>query len=586
MYEKFFKRFIDIIFAIIALPILLFFTIIIGLAIKIDDGGPVFYKSKRIGKNSKIYDMYKFRSMKVDSPNILNVDGSTYNSKNDNRVTKVGRFIRETSLDELPQFFNVLIGNMSICGPRASDLEAMGTFKDDEIDKMKVKPGITGYCQAYYRNGLSVREKRLKDAWYANNVNFWLDFKIFFKTIITVLKKENIYTNDTTKDERKKYLFLSNDSKQSNEIYESRDLVKINSMRKPCFDAISDFDYDIYMGINKKYATELEVDYPKKIGMYDAHIYRNIFNVKDNLKAYKALNIFLKKEKVDVIHCNTPIGGVLGRICGKKFHVNKIIYTAHGFHFFKGNNVLKNFIFKNVEKFLAHYTDAIITMNQEDFEAAQKFKLKNHGKVYFTHGVGIDLSSFKNVEVDRNKKREELGISEDDIVLISMGDLVKRKNYSLSLEIIAKCNNPKIKYLICGNGPELEKLKKQVVRLGIDNQVCFLGFRSDIKELLKISDIFLFTSLQEGLPRSLMEAMASGLPCVVSKIRGNIDLIDDGKGGYCCNLIDDYLESINKIIGDVKLTQKMINYNNNVIKQYSIESVIKEVKAIYSDIGL
>lgn len=192
---KFFKRIIDLIISIIALPFLLLLILIIGIAIKIEDRGPIFYKAKRIGKNSIIFNMYKFRSMKVNAPNWLNEDGSTYNAKDDPRVTKIGKFIRETSLDEFPQFLNILIGNMSFIGPRASGAGALGTYLPDEIAKMDVKPGITGYTQAYFRNNLSVREKRLKDAWYAKNISFILDLKIFFKTIFTVLKHENVYTN-------------------------------------------------------------------------------------------------------------------------------------------------------------------------------------------------------------------------------------------------------------------------------------------------------------------------------------------------------------------------------------------------------
>ena len=134
--------------------------------------------------------------MKVNAPKILNEDGSTYNASDDPRVTKIGKFIRETSIDETAQIINVLKGEMSIIGPRASLSGAIGTYKEDEVDKMKVRPGITGLTQAYYRNGLSNREKRLYDAWYANNVDFWLDIKIFFRTIKTVLKKEGLYTNE------------------------------------------------------------------------------------------------------------------------------------------------------------------------------------------------------------------------------------------------------------------------------------------------------------------------------------------------------------------------------------------------------
>jgi len=195
----------DIILSLILLPIFILIWIPIAILIKVEDGGPVFYCGKRIGKDEKIFKMYKFRSMKVNSPIILNKDGSTFNSKDDPRVTKIGKFLRETSLDETPQILNVLKGEMSIIGPRASLAETLSSYKDDEKAKMLVRPGITGYTQAYYRNNLSNREKRLKDAWYANNVSFWLDVKIFFKTIVTVLKREGIYTNFERVHDKNKY---------------------------------------------------------------------------------------------------------------------------------------------------------------------------------------------------------------------------------------------------------------------------------------------------------------------------------------------------------------------------------------------
>lgn len=203
-YQLFFKRIIDIVICIVILPLVLLLSIPIAIAIKIEDGGPIFYKSHRVGKNFKEFNMLKFRSMRVNSPDIRNEDGSTYNSKSDNRVTRIGRLIRETSIDELPQCFNVLIGQMSLIGPRACDVESKNTYAEDEKDKMLVRPGISGYTQAYYRNSLGVREKRLYDAWYAHNVTLWLDIKIFFRTITTVLKKENVYTNvDPVKEEGK-----------------------------------------------------------------------------------------------------------------------------------------------------------------------------------------------------------------------------------------------------------------------------------------------------------------------------------------------------------------------------------------------
>ena len=194
LYQLGIKRLIDIVICLIALPFVLIILIPVAIAIKIEDQGPIFYHSGRIGVGFKEFGMLKFRSMKVNAPDLRNEDGSTFNSNVDPRVTKVGHFLRETSIDEIPQIFNILKGDMSIIGPRPGDVESKNTYDNEEKDKLLIRPGITGYTQAYYRNNLGVREKRLYDAWYAHNVSFMLDIKIFFKTITTVLKRENIYT--------------------------------------------------------------------------------------------------------------------------------------------------------------------------------------------------------------------------------------------------------------------------------------------------------------------------------------------------------------------------------------------------------
>ena len=195
MYVHFFKRMIDLTLSLLAIPFWLLLLIPVAVAIKLDDGGPIFYSSPRVGKGFRKFGMLKFRSMMVGAPDLRNDDGGTYNAVDDPRVTRVGRFLRETSLDETPQLLNIIKGDMSLIGPRPGDWESVDTYEDDEKDKCKVVPGLTGYCQAYYRNNATVREKRLKDAWYANNVSFALDARIFFKTISSVLRHENLYTN-------------------------------------------------------------------------------------------------------------------------------------------------------------------------------------------------------------------------------------------------------------------------------------------------------------------------------------------------------------------------------------------------------
>lgn len=207
---KFVKRLFDLLVSIVLLPIFAIVWVFVAIAIKLEDGGPIFYYDHRIAKDSKEFVMLKFRSMKVNAPMILNKDGSTYNSDDDPRVTKVGHFLRKTSIDELPQILNVLKGDMSIVGPRATTWDGVDSFAEDEVDKMKVRPGITGYTQAYYRNSIPTRQKRLLDAWYANNVSLWLDIKILLKTVKTVIKRENLYANEGTPEESDKVLQETN----------------------------------------------------------------------------------------------------------------------------------------------------------------------------------------------------------------------------------------------------------------------------------------------------------------------------------------------------------------------------------------
>lgn len=193
MYKHFFKRLFDFILSLICLPFLLLFFLGVAIAIKIDDQGPVFYSAKRIGKNGKLFKMLKFRSMKVNAPDIRLADGSTYNGDDDPRVTKVGKFIRKTSIDELPQILNVFVGHMSFIGPRPDPEDWLDKYADEEKVFLTVRPGITGYSQAYFRNEADGQQKVKNDVYYAQHCTFWMDIKIFFKTIATVFKRENTY---------------------------------------------------------------------------------------------------------------------------------------------------------------------------------------------------------------------------------------------------------------------------------------------------------------------------------------------------------------------------------------------------------
>lgn len=200
MYMHYIKRALDLIISIIALPFVLLIIVIIGPVIWMEDHGTIFYRAKRRGLNGKIFNMYKLRSMKMNAPDIRNADNSTYNSPDDPRITHIGKVLRKTSIDEVTQIFNVIKGDMSIIGPRPVTIDRpLSEYDEKRKIRLRVRPGITGYTQAYYRNSIPQEEKLAMDAKYAMNVTFIEDVKIFFKTIETVVLRKNIYTNKTNK---------------------------------------------------------------------------------------------------------------------------------------------------------------------------------------------------------------------------------------------------------------------------------------------------------------------------------------------------------------------------------------------------
>lgn len=381
----------------------------------------------------------------------------------------------------------------------------------------------------------------------------------------------------------KGYVFIGNSTKPTVEQYNCLETVVPSNVSLPCMKVAKEFGYKIYYGVNRKYTDRIQCTFPATL--FDAHTYRSIIAFKDNWTAYKNLKNVIEEGNVEIIHCNTPVGGMIGRFCGKRKKVKHIIYTAHGFHFYKGAPLLNRTVLKWAEMLMAHWTDAIITMNQEDYEAAKKFKLRKGGKVYYVPGVGINTEEFLSIEVDKATIREKLGLAMEDILCISMGDLIQRKNYETAIKAIAQCNNSKIHYLICGRGPELENLQTVAKELGVAGQIHFLGFRTDIKELAKASDIFVFSTLQEGMPRSMMEAMASGLPCVASKIRGNVDLLEDGIGGYLCgaNDTDAFAKAIGRLAADSDLRQKMASANLERIQEFDVKVVKEKIREIYQE---
>lgn len=300
-----------------------------------------------------------------------------------------------------------------------------------------------------------------------------------------------------------------------------------------------------------------------------------------NIKAFLKLIKIQKQEQYDIVHVHTPVAGLFGRLLKLFYPKLKTIYTAHGFHFFKGAPLLNWLVYFPIEYICSFFTDILITINQEDYYLAKK--VMEARKIKYISGVGIDINKYQNIQVDKKVKRKELGIPENAIMLLSVGELSPRKNHQVVLRALEKLKDANIHYCIAGQGNLEEKLKIIVNDLEIQNQVHFLGYRKDINELCKVADIFVFPSLQEGLPVALMEAMASGLPVVCSDIRGNNDLINED-GGYRCDpkSVDDFFNGINELI---KNEDKKVYYQNNnleTIREFSIDLVKSKMVKIYN----
>ena len=300
------------------------------------------------------------------------------------------------------------------------------------------------------------------------------------------------------------------------------------------------------------------------------------------LKSRKQLFSLVKENKYDLIICHQPVGGVMGRMAGHKFNI-PVIYVAHGFHFYKGCPK-KNLLYKCIEKHYSKYTDALVTMNEEDYQSAQNFKAK---KVYKINGIGVDLEKYKRVPVS-NDLSKELGVTQDNFVVLSVGELNENKNHEVVIRAIAKLNDSGIKYLICGQGNRMEEYLKLVKELGIENQVSLLGFRKDIPEIMSLSNLYIMPSFREGLPKSIMEAMCAGLPVVASNIRGCKDLIDVQQGGILCqpSNIDEFANAIKQIKENKTKQETMAEYNLQKVKQFSITSVLEQMKRIYEEIEI
>lgn len=301
----------------------------------------------------------------------------------------------------------------------------------------------------------------------------------------------------------------------------------------------------------------------------------------NNFKTYKELKKIIFNNNYDIIHCHTPVGGVLTRLAARKYRKKgtKVIYTAHGFHFYKGAPLLNWLIYYPTEKLCSKWTDCLITINEEDYELARKkFKIK---KIELVDGVGVDEEKFsKKISTEEKKKlKTEIGLKDNDFVIIQVGELNTNKNQIMTIKAlkdIAK-ENKNVKLLLVGKGNLEEFYKKRVEDYNLQKQVKFLGYRNDIVQLLNISDCLVSTSKREGLPVNVIEAMIFGIYIIGTKCRGNTDLLPDTQ------LVEiDDVENLNKkIIGLMSIRKNEIKTNYE-IKKYTKSQILKKMEKIYN----
>lgn len=315
------------------------------------------------------------------------------------------------------------------------------------------------------------------------------------------------------------------------------------------------------------------------VTIIDIPIPRSIYAISGILQSYRDIRKLCMSRQYSLIHCQSPVGSVVTRLAARtarRRFGTRVICTVHGFHFYRGSSLISWLLFFPIEKLCAAFTDVLLTINHEDYNLARR--QFHAGRVEYLPGIGIDLKHFAPARHD--EKREDFGLSESDIVAISVGELNENKNHRTAIRALGKLNIPQMHYFIAGIGTMDKELQQEAELLHVNLHL--LGYRNDICDLLNMADLFLFPSKREGLSLSLMEAMACELPCIVSAIRGNTDLIDDGKGGYLCapTDVDAFADSIKKVLNSNQRAD-MGRWNRKKLQSHSLDNILTLMKRIY-----
>ena len=304
-----------------------------------------------------------------------------------------------------------------------------------------------------------------------------------------------------------------------------------------------------------------------------------------NAKAYKELCNIINTGNFDLIHCHTPTASMMTRLAAKKARKNgtRVMYTCHGFHFHNSSSRKNWVLYYPIEKLLSKHCDCIVTINREDYNRAKSFSCPS---VRYIPGVGVDINRIRELNIDRATKKTELGIPSDKTLILSVGELIERKNHEVIIRALAKLGDPDVYYAIAGKGPLRDFLEALATDLGVSDKVKFLGFRTDVLELYHAADISAFPSKIEGLGLAGIEAMAAGVPLVSSNVHGILDYVIDGRTGYSVppTDVDGFAAAIKRLASDPALRESMKADCLKAVEPFEISNALNTMWDIYREI--
>lgn len=350
---------------------------------------------------------------------------------------------------------------------------------------------------------------------------------------------------------------------------------------------------ELHIACNFEYMEDTDEErtrkYIKKIKsegviLHNIHFARSPFS-KANINCYRQLKAIIEENHFDLIHVHTPTVSILTRLAARKARKqgSTVMYTCHGFHFHNAAPKKNWMMFYPMERVMSRFCDYIVTINKEDFNRAKTFNAPN---VRYIPGVGVNINHIHNCKIDKKAYKREIGVPENCILVLSIGEMIERKNHEVIVRALAKVQNPNVYYVICGKGPLREHLEKLANNLGVGDRVKFLGFRKDIPELCNTADISAFPSRIEGLGLAGIEAMAAGVPLVSSNVHGILDYVIDGKTGYACNPddVDGFASAISSLADNSALRKEMADNCWNAVAPFELNHALRVMWNIYDEI--